>query len=163
MVVSISTAMHSEFLGVGTELSHALLVIGCVFLGWRASGVLLRSLGAEKNQKAKEGSDCFRSEVASFAQEHSVEAAMKHSGLSSAEVKQCQSEFFSLQTFFSWWGPGKAVASVTEDHDEDGAEDDFTEQVAWSSSETGHAGLHLLEHYGVFGACRGSWSGPLAC
>lgn len=165
--------ISSEHLAAGNEAVQALLVLLFVFAGWRAAGMLLRALGtAQAFSKAEEGSASFRVEVAAFAKEHSVEDASKHSGLSPAEVVQCQSEaaqlagavtqiFTAARSLFTA-GPETSMTSIETmeavEHD-----DDVVARTSVSQDTRHHAGLRLLEHYGVFGATSGTWSGPLTC
>lgn len=162
-MVTEAAATYTEQ-ALGHECAQAFLVLGCVFCGWCASGVMIRLLSSVSD-KARKGSSSFRQEVGSFATQYSVEEAAAHSGLSADEVVKCRDEalfWLCIETVASWfWGNPKQLDS---EPDEQVEETDEVENSYPSSIDTkcsSNPGLALLEHYGVFGAQNGAWAGPL--
>lgn len=163
-----TAALYAQH-ALGHECTQAFLVLGCVFLGWCASGVMIRLLSGGPSDKALMGSATFRKEVAAFTANNSVEEAAAHWGLDKQEVLNCQNEAL-FQKYIgpvaSWlWGSSKPV-----DHRET---DELEEKQGISSMDETHfgntcidtkcssnPGLALLEHYGVFGAEHGTWAPP---
>jgi hypothetical protein len=149
---------------LGHECGQAFLVLGCVFCGWCASGVMIRLLSCGSD-KTHEGSSKFRREVGTLATKYSVEEAAAHSGLDADEVVKCRNEalfWWCTETAASWlWGSPK---QPDPEADEQPEETDEMENFCPASIDTkcsSNPGLALLEHYGVFGAQNGAWTGPL--
>jgi len=162
-MVTEAAATYTEQ-ALGHECAQAFLVLGCVFCGWCASGVMIR-LFSSVSDKARKGSSSFRREVGTLATNYSVEEAAAHSGLTADEVVKCQNEalfWWCIETVASWfWDSPK---QPDQEPDEELEETDEVENFRPSSIDTkcsSNPGLDLLEHYGVFGAQNGAWAGPL--
>eukprot|EP00746_Dinoflagellata_sp_MGD_P162052 gnl/MRDRNA2_/MRDRNA2_89446_c0_seq1.p1 gnl/MRDRNA2_/MRDRNA2_89446_c0~~gnl/MRDRNA2_/MRDRNA2_89446_c0_seq1.p1 ORF type:complete len:167 (-),score=38.94 gnl/MRDRNA2_/MRDRNA2_89446_c0_seq1:146-646(-) len=152
---------------LGHECTQAFMVLGCVFCGWCASGIMIRLLGSSGG-KAQKGSAAFRNEVADFASTNSVEEAAEHWGLDKTEVLKCKNEalFWWCIEFVasSLWGTSKTGEhQKPEEQEENSHQEEYgLEQTSMDTKCSSNPGLALLEHYGVFGAAHGAWAAPSA-
>lgn len=170
-MVTDTFALYTEQV-LSHEFLQAFLVLGCVFLGWCASGVMIRLLSGSSD-KAGMGSATFRNEVAIFTANNSVEEAAVHWGLDKKQVLDCQNMALCsrwIETVASWlWGSSKSIDHKEPDQQKETYEaqeissvDEFgIAQTCIDTKCSSNPGLALLEHYGVFGAAHGSWAGPL--
>jgi len=138
---------------VGQEMLHAILLLSCAFVGWCASSAMLNVVWWSQNRssqgKGKQGSDLFREEVAAYVQVNSIQGAIKHFGLSRAEIQNCVDASERSQ-------PQEEDPAEEESDDED-----EYESLNFSTAPSLSPGMMLLEHYGAFGASSGMWSGPV--
>lgn len=131
------------------EFGQAMMWLGCAFVGFIASSLLLNYLGCKKfgpkTIEAKASSKAFQQEVALYANKTCISDASRHFGISEKQVQEYCSRFGRKSV------QGAETAEETQSAGE----------APLFTAPSVHPGHVLLEHYDVFNPREGAWSGPL--